>query len=160
MSIYTLDPSTLLVQELILFVRVTLDLWHGSLFSIVWPVLPINSSLDELAPGLCNWWSIVVHIFLLFVQLGYVSFVLIAPILAVPTVLYFAVLVGVLALNVVFCDLLLNDCRGRVFYAGRAFSADWNDEYRKLESRDIAHAGERWVFINGVAAGYVQPCQD
>lgn len=153
MSIYTLDPTWLMVQEVSLFFRLTLDLWHGSLFTIVWPVRPSRSSLDELALGWCNAWSVLIHGVLLVVQIAYLGFVFFAPVFAVPAVLYFMVLAGIVALNYAFCSALLNGRGARTFYAGRAYSANWGDESKRLISRDKAHAGERWIFVNGVAAG-------
>ena len=153
MSIYTLDPTWLMVQEVFLFLRLTFDLFHGSLLTIVWPVWPSHSPLDELALGWCNAWSVLMHVVLTVAQIAYLGFVFLAPVFAVPAALYFMVLAGFVALNYGLCSALLNGGGDRIFYAGRRFSENWNEKSKRLVSRDKAHAGERWVFVNGVAAG-------
>jgi hypothetical protein len=150
---YTSDPNVLFLKDVALFLRLTLDLRNLSLLSIVWPILPIRSKLDELAFTGGNVWAISVHVLLIVVQLGFFAFLAIAPCIGTPVLLYFSTVAAFMVANKLFCDITLNGPRQHVFYAGGDFAQDSTDSSLKLKSRDPRHKGERWVFINGVAVG-------
>lgn len=155
MASYTTNPVVLLGQEVSLFTQLTLDIRNLSLLSIVSPVWPIRSNLDELAWNCGNIWAIAIHVLLICVQLVFLCFAMFAPLCGMPTSLYFGVVVGGILLNKVFCDLTLNGYGDKVFYGGEDYAQDASND--KLQSRNPDHQGERWVFINGVAAGLDSP---
>jgi hypothetical protein len=150
---YTSDPNILFLKDVALFLRLTLDFRNLSLLSIIWPILPIRSNLDELAFTRGNVWAISVHVVLIVVQLGFFASLAIAPCIGTPVLLYFAIVLAFIVANKLFCDVTLNGPRRHVFYAGGDFAQDPTDPHLKLVSKDARHAGERWVFINGVAVG-------
>lgn len=152
---YTANPIYLLFKDVALFLGLTLDIRDLSLLSIIWPVRPTQSKLDELALTRGNIWAIFLHVILIFAQLGYLSFVFVAPLCGAPAILYFGVLVGGIWSNKLFCDATLNGFGGRVRYAGGKYAADPTDLQRKFHPTVSPH--ERWVFVNGVAVGSVMP---
>ncbi|ETN46957.1 uncharacterized protein HMPREF1541_01147 [Cyphellophora europaea CBS 101466] len=159
---YTTNPVALLLTDIWLFFHLSFDIKSLSLLSIVWPLIPNNPNFDELAPTPKNAWALAVHIVLVFSQLAYLGFALLAPFCGTPTIMYLGVLIAGVMINKFVCDASLNGPHGQTLYAGEQFSeymrlprkrVDQTDKLKLLESRDPKHSGERWVFINGVAAG-------
>lgn len=102
-------------------------------------------------------WSMAVHAVLILVQLSYLAFTVIAPLLGTPAAVYFGVLVVGIWTNKRVCNALLN-FGDKVHFAGREYSKypaghlkDSTHERMKLQP--AKYPGERWVFVNGVAAG-------
>lgn len=142
---YTANPFLLFVKDLGLFVANIFT--AGGLLSIVLPLTPTPSGgLDELYSSWQNIWAILLHAFLVVVQLVFlVSLVPFAIAIPLP-ILYFLYVVGFVVGNQYF-TILLNGRRNRGLFR----SNDKFTEGRKLDEH------EKWVFINGVAVGYVFP---
>ncbi|KAK5056187.1 hypothetical protein LTR84_012740 [Exophiala bonariae] len=138
---YTSNPFLLFVKDLGLFVANIFT--SGGILSIVRPLAPTPSgSLDELYPSRQNIWAILLHAFLVVVQL--VFLVSLAPFaIGIPLpILYFLYVVGFVVGNQYF-TILLNGRRKKGLFK----SNDRYTEGRKLDEH------ERWIFINGVAVG-------
>jgi len=108
---------------------------------ILFPIAPTDSrDLDELSFTRANLFCIVIHFVLCILQLGFI--------VALPLMLLLPIWTAVLAIALFFVVnhglcMLIN---GKVV------------EYHsdpKYASAKPEHAHEQWIFINGVAAGYV-----
>lgn len=111
---------------------------------ILWPVKPAGNnsgSLDELSPTWENLFCIAVHFFLVIYQLVFICALPFSVLFPIPVVLG-AVVVG-LGFNYLVCETCLN---------GR--ETEYHSEERYAE-RNGEHEHEMWVFINGVAVGFV-----
>lgn len=179
---YTASSISLLWIDVLLVLRLTL-LWPleeglftwrpwtffiKGLVTIVWPIIPYGSGdLDELHWSLWNWgnaWAILFHVvagvaqvIFLFIWLpsGLTGFPL--PIFLLTPV-FIGSAAAFVALNMVFCYTFLDGLPGATFYDGQKFSKNPGSEAptERLVSNMEEHEGERWVFINGVAVGYVR----
>jgi hypothetical protein len=108
---------------------------------IFWPIWPaLSGDFCELAPTRANFWAIFLHVVLFMMQ---VPFVLSVPLwILLPGWTVILGVAGFMALNklVVY---LLNGPK-KEFHSGEKFA-----------KKRPEHEGEEWVFMNGVAAGYV-----
>lgn len=108
---------------------------------ILWPLSPADSA--ELSELSCTWgnaWAIVVHVVLCVVQL--------AGLVALPALVVLPVWTAILFITLFF---LVN----RILYSllngeGVEYHSD-----PKYAPELPEHAHEQWIYINGVAAGYV-----
>jgi hypothetical protein len=136
---YTGSPSRLFVSDILLFLR-----WSPYLPNIAFPIWPWPSGdLDELYPSLANIFDITLHLILFLTQ---AAFLISLPFLTTfPFFLYVAYVGGFTALNTAVCKLL----NGRIPEGGLKSTED-------NQSRAWArHDDEAWIFLNGVAVGYV-----
>ncbi|KAK5073293.1 hypothetical protein LTR70_010321 [Exophiala xenobiotica] len=147
---YTSSPGRLALQDLWLFVRITL-VWPitDSLPSIVLPFYPFRSGpLDELYPSPQNLWALSLHIFLIFTQATFLLLLVPSVLLGLPVPLLgwtpscILVVVGFVVGNGYFC-ILLNGTKRRY---ESITDPEWQEAWQKRDD-------EKWVFINGVAAG-------
>lgn len=134
---YTDFPWKLLVQDVYQFFRLAWALPY-----IVWPTSPTDSgSLDELAPTAANAVCVAVHVVLCLMQL---LFLLSVPLMALfPIWTVTLAVLGFFGVNHAICRLLLNG--NDIQYTSDAQYAAALPE----------HAHEQWIFLNGVAVGYV-----
>jgi hypothetical protein len=108
---------------------------------VVWPVYPFKSKdFDELYPSSQNIFCIVVHLVLVILQLGFLLALPFAVVL--PVWVAAAAIAGFMTLNWLLCKLL-NGTK-------ETYTSD--EKYAKALPE---HAHEQWVFLNGVAVGYV-----
>jgi hypothetical protein len=136
---YTGSPWRLFISDILLFMR-----WSFDLVNIVLPLWPWPSGdLDELYPSLANNFDIVLHSVLFVTQTG---FLISLPAWATfPFFLCVAYVVAFMALNTAVCMLL----NGQIPEGGLPSTVD-------NQSRAWArHDDETWLFLNGVAVGYV-----
>lgn len=133
---YTNSPLTLLRQD----VASAFSFWVFAPF-IVYPFTPLSSGpLCELYPSASNLWSMFLHIILFFMQ---------APFLLSIPIWVFLPLWSVIAGVAVFWVInkgiwyLLNGNKMR--YPSNPKFAEAKEE----------HKHEQWIFLNGVAVGYV-----
>lgn len=133
---YTDDPWRLFAYDIYYFF-----VFAWSLPWILMPIQPCDSGdLDELAFTRKNLFCIFIHFVLCIMQL---SFILVLPFaLLLPVWLVAAAMVAFFTVNSLLC-MLLNGTT--VEY--------WSDE--KYAPALPEHAHEQWVFLNGVAVGYV-----
>ena len=109
---------------------------------IVWPVRPCpGDAFDELAPTRANLTCVLVHAVLVVLQAGFL--------LALPWAL---LLPGWLALLAIAAFLGLNKLLCRVFLNGGTITYHSDPKYAPAREE---HAHEQWIFMNGVAVGYV-----
>ena len=112
---------------------------------IIWPVKPSENNsghLDELSPTLQNLFCIFIHFILVVLQL---SFILALPFsILFPIPLVAAAVAAFLTLNYALCTLI----------NGSETEYHSDPEYAPALPE---HAHEQWIFINGVAVGYVNP---
>jgi hypothetical protein len=136
---YTGSPWKLFTSDVLLFLR-----WSPYLINIVLPLWPYPShSLDELYPSLGNIIDIILHSILFVMQ---AVFLISLPFLStVSFILYVAYIGGFLALNTAVCKLL----NGKIPEEGLKSTED--DQSKAWERHD----DESWIFLNGVAVGYV-----
>lgn len=95
-------------------------------------------------------WAIAVHLVLIVVQLAYLTFIIVAPLLGTPAAVYVGVIVAGIWINKCLCDAVLN-FGDKVYSVGGEYSINAADVRLKLQP--AKYPGERWVFVNGVAAG-------
>jgi len=140
---YTENPFLLFLKDLGLFF--TNLFTRGGLLGIILPLTPRHeTNLDELYPSWQNIWAVILHGFLVITQLLFLASLLPLSIVTPLPILFFLYVVGVVIGNRYFTILLNGKRRCRLFKS--------NDEYvrgRKVDEH------EKWVFINGVAVGYV-----
>lgn len=136
---YTGDPWRLFISDSLLFLQ-----WRAYLINIVLPLWPCPSHrLDELYPSLANIYDILLHIILVVTQS---SFLISLPFLiTIPFVFYIFYIGLFLALNMSVCNLL----NGKIPEDGLKSTEDEHSEAWKR------HDDESWIFLNGVAVGYV-----
>lgn len=140
---YTADPTWLALQDVWLFIRITLT-WplSAGLPSIVFPLYPFRSGkLNELYPDRDNLWVLFLHTILVFTQGA--SLLLLIPSVFVgipfsPTPVFFSVVIALIFGNKYFC-ILLNGRR-------RHYVSRIDPSWKKFED-------ERWIFVNGVSVG-------
>jgi hypothetical protein len=135
---YTGSPLKLLRQDLASAFRFGLFLPF-----IVYPFTPLGSGpLCELYPSWVNLWSMFLHVILIIMQLPFI--------LSIPFWVFFplwTVIIGVAvfwAVNQGICYLL----------NGSKMRYPSNPKYAEKKAE---HAHEQWIFLNGVAVGYVSP---
>ena len=150
---YTANPLTLLVKDVALFFHLTLDLRNLSLLSIVWPICPSRSPSDELAFTRDNTIALTLHGILIVYQLFVLLFVIFGPFFVGPTIAYLAVITIAIWLNRWFCLHTLNAHGQGLFYGGGDYAKDAQKASEQLVPKEVGQEGERWVCINGVAAG-------
>jgi len=147
---YTSSPVRLALEDLWLFVRITF-VWPvtKSLPSVVLPFYPFRSGpLDELYPSPQNLWALSLHIFLIFTQAAFILLLVPSVFLGLPVPLLswtptcILGVVGFVVGNDYFC-ILLNGTKRRY---ESIVDPEWQEAWQK-------HDDEKWVFINGVAAG-------
>jgi hypothetical protein len=138
---YTGSPWRLLISDIQLFNR-----WSFYLVNIVLPVWPWPSGdLDELYPSSANNFDIVLHSVLFVTQTGFL--ISLSVWATFPFFLYVTYVVAFIALNTAVCMLL----NGQIPEGGLPSTVD-------NQSRAWArHDDETWLFLNGVAVGYVSP---
>ena len=136
---YTGSPLKLLASDILLFFR-----WKPYLPNIVIPLWPWPSGdLDEIYPSLANIFDITLHSILFVTQ---AAFLISLPfLLTVPFFLYVAYMGAFIALNTVVCRLL----NGQIPEGGLKST---EDDHSRAWAR---HDDESWIFLNGVAVGYV-----
>lgn len=143
---YTENPVLLFLRDFGLFF--TNLFTDGGLLGIILPLTPTHATdLDELYQSWQNIWAVILHAFLVIAQLLFLASLLPLSIVAPLPILYFVYVVGVIIGNRYF-TILLNGRRKPGLFKS-------NDEYvrgRKVDEH------EKWVFINGVAVGYVANC--
>jgi hypothetical protein len=133
---YTNSPLTLLRQD----VASAFSFWVFAPF-IVYPFTPLSSGpLCELYPSASNLWSMFLHIILFFMQAPFL--------LSIPIWVFFplwAVMGGIAVFWVINKGIwyLLNGSKMR--YPSDPKFAEAKEE----------HKHEQWIFLNGVAVGYV-----
>jgi hypothetical protein len=137
---YTDSPLTLLRSDILSALRFYLFLPF-----IVMPITPqLSGPLSELYPSLPNIWSMVLHLILFCMQAPFL--------LSIPCWVFFpvwSVLIGVgifWAVNQGFCYLLNGN------------KMEIRSEAKYTEKRE-AKDNEQWLFLNGVAVGYISPRQ-
>ena len=132
---YTSDPFRLLWSDIRLFCRC---LW--AVPNILLPLTPcLSGALDELYPSRDNIFCIGVHVFLCVFQLAFIISVPVSLCLLIPFSWFSLYATGFLVLNGKVCDVFLN---------GPPFLESKTDL-----SHFPSHDNERWIFLNGVAAG-------
>ncbi|EPE05228.1 hypothetical protein F503_03833 [Ophiostoma piceae UAMH 11346] len=134
---YTGSPLRLLAHDLVNVVRLA---W--AMPSFIWPLRPA-SSLSELAPTLANTWCIAVHIVLALAQACFLFFLLPAACILLPMWVSAVMSASFIGANQLACRLLLNGWRGKAVLHSRAACASCLPE----------HAGEQWIFLNGIGTG-------
>lgn len=133
---YTDLPSRLLMWDIYYFFQ-----YAWALPWILMPVTPSDSGeMDELAVTWPNVFCVALHALLFVLQ---VAFVLALPLVAFFPIYMAAIGIGAfMTLNWALC-LLLN---------GPSVEYHSDEKYAKFLPE---HAHEQWIFINGVAVGYV-----
>lgn len=136
---YTAFPWEILNFDILLFFR-----WSPYLINIILPLWPcLSHDLDELYPSLENIYDIFLHGILFVSQ----SFFLISLLFlaTVPFVFYISYIGLFIGLNTAVCKLL----NGSIPEDGlRSTDDDYSKAWR-------GHDDESWIFLNGVAVGYV-----
>ena len=134
---YTDFPWKLLIKDVYYFF-----VYSWALPWILYPIFKFGSGpLDELYPTRQNLLCIAVHFVLAVLQLGFI--------IALPFTVLFPVwtvavgIAGFLAVNHAIAALLLN---------GKSETYTSDPEYAEKKPE---HAHEQWIFLNGVAVGYV-----
>lgn len=133
---YTDFPWRLFLKDILYFFK-----YFWALPWIVLPLTPTDSGpLDELYPSWANMWCLTVHSILIFLQLFFIFGLLVAVL--------FPVWVGALfAGSCLFLNWLL--C---LFLNGKGITFHSDEKYAQALPQ---HEHEQWIFLNGVAAGYV-----
>ena len=109
---------------------------------IVWPVRPCpGGAFDELAPTRANLTCVLVHAVLVALQVGFLA--ALPGALALPAWLALLAVAAFLAFNKLLCRIFLN---------GPSIIYHSDPEYAPAREE---HAHEQWIFMNGVAVGYV-----
>lgn len=134
---YTGNPFHLLWSDVVLFFKHIKNVPGIILPAYPWP----SKQLDEMYPSLMNIWTLALHTFLVIYQLLFI--------ISIPC---FALLWIPLPLFVVYCTV--------VFAFNKAVSWLLNGSAPFVDSKvdlshDPKHDNESWVFLNGVAAGFV-----
>lgn len=145
----------LIVADIFLVIHLTFT-WPmtASLPSIALPLRPFNSGpLDELYPSWENGQVVVIHTILFFAHILFLLSLVVLLFIGFPALLFFGYALAMFVANRYICAWLLNG-PDRMYYGGKEFAKN-PDNYENWASKDPSHEGERWVFINGVAAGYV-----
>ena len=148
---YTSNPATLLKEEIKLFFKLAFDWRNLGLLSLIWPI-KANHPDDELALTWRNAWSIAVHGALFVLQSAFLLFVLFAPLFGLPAIIYLMAIVLSIQINKTICDSSLNGFGQQVYYSGAEHSTEEDSKISLIPAEEDLK-GERWVFINGVAAG-------
>lgn len=141
--VYTGSPWSLFISDVLLFLR-----WSPYLINIILPLWPWPSrELDELYPkSLSNIIDIVLHSILFVAQ---ALFLISLPFLSTVSFIFYVAYIGAfMALNTAVCKLL----NGRIPDEGLKSTED--DQSRAWKP----HPEESWIFLNGVAVGYVILC--
>lgn len=108
---------------------------------VVWPFRPTESgSLCELASTRANAFCVLVHLVLIVMQLGFFLSLPMALLFPIWTVLLGYGLFAVV--NVALCAVL--NGRGIHFFSDERYATAQEE-----------HSHEQWIFVNGVAVGYV-----
>jgi hypothetical protein len=133
---YTGSPLKLLRQDVVSAFKFWLFLPF-----IIYPFKPLSSGqLCELDPSAANLWSMFLHVILIILQLPFI--------LSIPLWVFlpvWSVIIGVAvfwAVNSVIWYLL----------NGSKMRYPSNPKYAEKKPE---HAHEQWIFLNGVAVGYV-----
>jgi hypothetical protein len=136
---YTGNPFKLFTSDVLLFIR-----WNLYLPNIALPLWPWPSGdLDEIYPSLANIFDITLHSILFVTQ---AIFLISLPFLSTVSFFLFVTYVGAfVALNAAVCGLL----NGKIPEGGLKSTED--DQSRAW----ARHDDESWIFLNGVAVGYV-----
>ena len=140
---YTSSPFALLWSDIKLFC------YHAlAVPGIVLPLKPWSSGpLDELYPSLANLYAITLHVFLIFAQL--------LVLISIPICLFFPIPLGLFVLYAAI-----------IYMFNYFFCFFLNGKHPTLQSRVKLdchrffdrHEGEQWIFVNGVAVGYICTC--
>ncbi|KXX80734.1 hypothetical protein MMYC01_203844 [Madurella mycetomatis] len=134
---YTDMPWRLMAYDVYYFFKF---LW--AIPFIVWPLSPADSGeLSELSFTSKNIYAVAVHVVLVILQLGFI--VALPSLVTVPVWTAAAAIALFMLVNRTLASLLNGD---RVEYM--------SDE--KYAPALPEHAHEQWIYINGVAAGYVE----
>jgi hypothetical protein len=154
---YTSNTFHLLLNDIFLFIKLSIT-WPitAGLLSIVLPFRPYPSGkLDELYPSAQNLWAVGVHGILFIAQFLFLVSLVAFIFMGVPAILYFAYIIIFVLVNIGLSNLLLNrgSQEGKFWVAGKEYAANPEDDGESWVSKDLAHEGEKWVFINGVAVG-------
>ena len=136
---YTSSPVKLLWADIKLFFH-----YAYALPGIVIPLGPCPSGpLDELYPSVANIFDITLHIILISMQLLFLLWIPVCLIIPMPFGIFVLSFAVGMVINHVVC-LLLNGWKPIV-------------ESTIDVSQFPNHDDERWIFLNGVAVGYVIP---
>ena len=141
---YTANPLLLILNDLMLFVQITIT-WPitAGLPSIVLPLFPMRSgSLDELEFTVSNLWTVVLHVILVSAQILFILSLIPLALVGLP-LFYFLYVVGFVVGNQ-WVSTLLNGPRRQGSFQSHpdCVKGNWPK-----------HEDEKWIFINGVAVG-------
>lgn len=136
---YTGSPIRLLIHDLAHVVRLA---WAVPYF--VWPLRP-TGLLSELALTLANVWCIAVHVILSLLQVSFLFGIFPAACMLLPAWTCALLAATFIGMNQLACRLFLNGWRGEAIIHSSPECATSKQE----------HAGEQWIFLNGVGTGYV-----
>lgn len=142
---YTSSPYLLVLSDLILWIRITFvwPPWAG-IPSIVLPILPFRSGkLDELYPSLANIYNVILQLIFTTIQAIFIislPFLTTLGLTSYTPILVFTTLSFVLITRLL-SDLLLN-----------GYQHEFSSNPSLLPNSNL-HPSEKWIFINGVAAG-------
>jgi len=135
---YTDLPWKLVTWDIKLFFTLA---W--SLPWILWPVRPCDGDhFDELSPKADNIWCIFIHCVLVVLQLLFIVALPVAMVL--PVYLFIVALVVFFTINWLLCR----------FLNGKTITYESDPKYAPALEE---HKHEQWIFLNGVAVGYVSP---
>lgn len=133
---YTDMPWKLLAADIYSFLT-----FSWAIPYVLLPITPADSGeLDELSPTRQNIFCIVIHFILCVLQLAFILLLPLALLFPVWTVALAAALFALV--NYGFCSLL--NGKSTEYHSDPQYAAELPE-----------HAHEQWIFINGVAVGYV-----
>ena len=139
---YRSSPLHLLWSDIKLFFS-----YAYTLPGIVVPLGPWESgALDELYPSLANIFDITVHMVLIASQLAVLVSIPICIVTPVPLGVFILYLAVWFSLNYIFC-LVINGRKPSLLSRTDLGSGGFQEK----------HEDEQWIFLNGVAVGYVSP---
>jgi hypothetical protein len=137
---YTDMPWRLMAYDVYYFFK-----FFWAIPSVLWPLSPADSGeLSELSFTSENVYAVAIHVVLVILQLGFI--------VALPFLVMLPVWTAVAA---VALFMLLNRSLTCLLNGDRV-------EYESDEKYAPAlpkHAHEQWIYINGVAAGYIAPSE-
>ena len=152
---YTSNCFKLLLTDVLLFIHLSIT-WPltAGLPSIVLPFHPCGSGpLDELYLSWDNFKADIAHTFLFIAQVLFLGSLVCFLFMGLPAALYLGYIAAFIVGNMYFCQWFLNGPPNQKFFAGEEFVKNAEDDGTEWVSKDSAHEGEKWVFINGVAVG-------
>lgn len=147
---YTASPWKLLSSDLALVWRLCPYVpW------MFYPMKSRNGPTDELCLTSDNISVIAVHVFLLFYQVAFLISLPILVVFGVPVPIFGAYILLAYTANEAICDLALN----MVARDPHTGSRELRSTYHLPLVHQWKHRHERWIFLNGIAVGYVEASQ-